>query len=161
MATRIKSTKPEIKKTMSSLEVEELAQSLGLRMKVVATQFVLASAYTLAQGQETAFVNAIRKVTDDLAAGNPLYFNYEKTTKEFEFLSSQAGTNGDRSDYKYVATTGTCTCPAGENKRYCRHQAAATLIRSIMAFIQEGREINEARALWRVAVMDETLKSTN
>ncbi len=163
MATRNRSTKPVAVKTMTSLEVEELAISMGLNKMIVATQFVLSSAYTLVQGysHDQAFVNAIRKVVDDLAAGNPLRFNYEATTGEFEFLSSQTGTDGDRAGHNYVATTGSCTCPAGEHKRYCRHQAAATLIRSIMAFVQEGRTIMEARALWRVAVMDQAKRSSN
>lgn len=159
MATR--TTKPAVIQTMTSQELEDMARELGLTMVVTGTQFVLSSAYALTQHADQFTINAIRKVADELSAGNPLRFSYDKYSKEFQFMSSQSGTNGDRGGHVYVATTSACTCPAGENKKMCRHQAAALLIRSMMSFVQEGRTILQARELWKVAVMGQTLHATN
>ncbi len=145
----------------TSLEIESLAIASGLNTFISGTAFMLAAAKALADDMEQPFVNAIRKVADDLGNGKKIYYSFDQTSGEYTFLSSQAGTSGDRGEFTYVTTPTACTCKAGEHGRMCRHQATATLINAVMAFAKAGKTVHQARGWWRANVMDNQVLHLN
>ncbi len=124
------------------------------RYELTATPFVNAAIDTLiaiasAKG-DTQQANVLRTLRDKKLPGATIVYDYEATSGEYMFQSSETGTGKGRDGETYVTTSQHCTCKGAEFGRFCWHRATVKALKIVMAAAQACEE-EDARPFYRQA----------